>query len=113
MLLRPFSERSVYSCDKRFVLPDPSDPPSAPGAEPGRGEESALVHSFLGYGDIYVVADPDTTAEEWAQQTFGIAVQNQSIRLFLDRADADSYAMSIRAQQKDGTLMVMKPLRRW
>ena len=75
---------------------------------PDEGEESALVHSFLGYGDIYVVADPDTTAEEWAQQTFGIAVQNQSIRLFLDRADADSYAMSIRAQQKDGTLMVMK-----
>lgn len=76
--------------------------------DPDEGEEAALVHSFLSYGAIYVVADPDTTAEEWAQQTFGIAVQNQSIRLFLDRADADSYAMSIRAQQKDGTLMVMK-----
>ena len=75
---------------------------------PDEGEEAALVHSFLGYGAIYVVADPDTSVEEWAQKAFGIAVQDQAIRLFLDRADADSYAMSIRAQQKDGTLMVMK-----
>ena len=75
---------------------------------PDEGEEAALVHSFLSYGAIYVVADPNTTAEEWVQKTFGIAVQNKAIRLFLDKADADFYALSIHAQQKDGTLMVMK-----
>lgn len=75
---------------------------------PDDGEEAALVHSFLGYGSIYVVADPATTAEEWAQKTFGIAVQDQSIRLFLDKTDADFYARSIHANLKDGTLMVMK-----
>lgn len=75
---------------------------------PDEGEEAALIHSFFNYGAIYVVADPTTSAEEWAAKTFGIATQDQSIRLFLDKEDAKLYAKNIHAQLKDGTLMVMK-----
>lgn len=107
-MLRPFQKGVCISVTKdlsyltRQILRLRLEP------NPDEGDEAALVHSFLGYGAIYVVADPATTAEEWAQKTFGIAVQDQAIRLFLDKADADSYARSIQAKQKDGTLMVMK-----
>ena len=75
---------------------------------PDDGEEEALVHAFLSYGSIYVIADPETSQEEWASKTFGIAIQDQTIRLYLDRTDAETYAASIGAKLKDGTLMVMK-----
>ena len=55
---------------------------------PDDGEEEALVHAFLSYGSIYVIADPETSQEEWASKTFGIAIQDQTIRLYLDRTDA-------------------------
>ena len=41
--------------------------PLLESGRPDPGEEAALVQSFLKYGTIYVVADPDTTIEEWTE----------------------------------------------
>ena len=75
---------------------------------PDQGEETALVHSFLKYGAIYVVADPDTTIEEWDSKTFGIATEGKALRLYIDREDALQYAHTINATLPNGTVMVMK-----
>ena len=76
--------------------------------QPDEGEEAALVHAFLVYGSIYVVADPATSEEEWASKTFGISTQGQAVRLYLDRDDAAGYAKEIGALRKDGAPMVVK-----
>lgn len=75
---------------------------------PDPGEEAALVQSFLKYGTIYVVADPDTTIEEWTSKTFGIATEEKALRLYIDREDALQYARTIKATLPNGTIMVMK-----
>lgn len=75
---------------------------------PDNGEEEALVRSCLATGALFVVADPATTLEEWTDKTFGIHVQDQSLRLFLDKQDATRYAGEIGSQLKDGTPMVVK-----
>lgn len=72
------------------------------------GEESALVHSFMTYGSLYVVADPQTSAAEWESKTFGIATSDSSLRLFLDKEDAIFYAKKIGAMLRDGRPMIMK-----
>ena len=74
---------------------------------PDNGEEEALVRSCLATGALFVVADPATTLEEWTDKTFGIHVQDQSLRLFLDKQDATRYAGEIGSQLKDGTPMVV------
>lgn len=75
---------------------------------PDAGEEVALVQSFLKYGTIYVVASPDTSKQEWEAKSFGVAVEDSSLRLFLEKEDAVQYAGKINAMLFDGTPMVMK-----
>ena len=72
------------------------------------GEEEALVHSFMNYGSLYVVADPQTSTSEWESKTFGIATSDSSLRLFLDKVDATFYAQKNGAILQDGRPMVMK-----
>jgi len=75
---------------------------------PDAGEERSLVQSFFKYASIYVVADPDTTQEEWDSKTFGIATVDRALRLYLNREDAVLHAESIKAVLPNGTIMVMK-----
>lgn len=75
---------------------------------PDAGEEAALAQSFLKYGSIYVVASPDTSKQEWQAKSFGVAVEDKSLRLFLEKEDAIQYACKINAVLFDGTPMVMK-----
>ena len=75
---------------------------------PDAGEEAALAQSFLKYGSIYVVASPDTSKQEWAAKSFGVAVEDNSLRLFLEKEDAVQYACKINAVLFDGTPMVIK-----
>ena len=53
--------------------------------QPDSGEEEALVHSCLSDGGLYVVADPATSEAEWAGKSFGIAVQDKTLRLFIEK----------------------------
>ena len=55
-----------------------------------------------------MVADPATSESEWAGKSFGIAVQDKALRLFVDREDALRYAVEIGSKLKDGTPMVLK-----
>jgi len=75
---------------------------------PDSGEEEALVHSCLSDGGLFVVADPATSESEWAGKSFGIAVQDKALRLFIEKEDALRYAGEIGSQLKDGTPMVLK-----
>ena len=75
---------------------------------PDAGEEAALAQGFLKYGSIYVVASPDTSKQEWAAKSFGVAVEDNSLRLFLEKEDAVQYACKINAVLFDGTPMVIK-----
>ena len=75
---------------------------------PDPGEETALVQNFLKYRAVYVIADPDTTIEEWDSKTFGIATEGKALRLYIDREDALQYARAIKATLPNGTVMVMK-----
>lgn len=75
---------------------------------PDSGEEEALVHSCLAAGGLYVVADPATTESEWIGKSFGIAVQDNAIRLFVDKQDALQYANEIGSKLRDGTPMILK-----
>lgn len=75
---------------------------------PDAGEEAALAQGFLKYGSIYVVASTDTSKQEWAAKSFGVAVEDNSLRLFLEKEDAVQYAGKINAVLFDGTPMVIK-----
>lgn len=75
---------------------------------PDAGEEAALGQSFLKYGSIYVVASPDTSKQEWEARSFGVAIEDSTLRLFLEKEDAVQYACKINAVLFDGTPMVIK-----
>lgn len=55
-----------------------------------------------------MVADPATSESEWAGKSFGIAVQDKTLRLFIEKEYALQYAGEIGSQLKDGTPMVLK-----
>lgn len=71
-------------------------------------EETALIQQFLSAGAIYVVADADTTAEDWKAREFGICTQNKVLRLFLCKEDAVNYAFKVGAVLQKNTPMTMK-----
>lgn len=75
---------------------------------PDLGEERALIEKFLEYGTIYVVADPNTSAEEWHNKTFGIATQERALCLYIDREDALLHARTIQSLLPGGVYMVIK-----
>lgn len=75
---------------------------------PDAGEEAALAQAFLKFGAIYVVADPNTSKPEWESKTFGIAIEDKALRLFMGREDAILYATKIGAILFGDTPMVMK-----
>lgn len=75
---------------------------------PDFGEERSLVSNYLKHGTVYVVADPNTSLNEWHSKTFGIATKDKVLRLFIDRDDALLHACAIQSILKDGTAMVIK-----
>lgn len=79
--------------------------------EPDPGEERALIFNFLEYGTIYVVADPNTSAEEWRNKNFGIATHDRALCLYIDREDALLHARTIQSELPGGVDMVMKTTR--
>lgn len=72
------------------------------------GEEQALIANFLMYGTIYVIADPNTSAEEWHNKNFGIATQDRALCLYIDREDALLHARTIQSMLPGEVDMVMK-----
>lgn len=75
---------------------------------PDLGEERALIENFLEYGTIYVVADPNTSAEEWHNKNFGIATQDRALCLYIDREDALLHARTIQSLLPGGVDMIIK-----
>lgn len=70
--------------------------------------EAALIQQFLAFGHIYVVADPETAAEDWKAKSFGIHTEGKTLRLYADKNSADLKAATIGSVLPDGTSMVMK-----
>jgi len=46
--------------------------------------------------------------EEWDGKSFGIATEDSTLRLYIDREDAERYANTIKSILPNGTIMVMK-----
>lgn len=70
--------------------------------------EAALIQQFLAFGSIYVVADPDTKAEDWAAKSFAIYTEERTLRLYADKGAANLKAANIGSSLSDGTLLVMR-----
>lgn len=70
--------------------------------------EDILIQQFFSFGSVYFVAAPSTTEEEWTQNKFGIATEQQTADLFLEETDASHYAERVGSKLNDGTIMIRK-----